>query len=368
MSQAPTPSSSEPLDVVDLLTRAGATRARAAQLLGEQVDAVDAQLVADVVRAHGRVGDTLALRGALVEACALLRAFDAFEREFLSLDEVARGLALQSARTDAFAGFGEARVTLRTMSELLGRAGAMPPGALRGQLELLHRDVRAWLEEELLGDGAEAAPAHAASVVDPRVEHRIEEPARALAAHRLVDELRDGAAGHPVTGILGAAWIRGWSAVPIAGEQLGDGDPDELDRLAAALDSLKPRPRELVQVDLRRQPRWRVSGRDVVIGEGLRRSWSLPATRAGLDLVAAERGGWCVLATADLQFAVVEGAGHHGLLGPTDFVTVASGAPPLEAVARFREHVESLAYGDEDPPEDLLAVATRFGRLRRRSR
>lgn len=355
------------LDVVEVLTRAGATRARAAALLGEQLDEVDGQLVADVLRAHGRVGDTLALRGALVEACALLRALDAFERQLVTLDELGSGVALQSARTGRFAGFGEARVVLRTVGELLDRAGSMPERALRAQVELLHRDVRTWLEAQLLGDGAATAGPASGVAGDVREPHRIAEPSAARTAHELVDELREGAAGHPVTGILGAAWIRGWSAVPVAGDHVGE-EPEELDRLAAALDVLDPRPRELLQIDLRRQPRWRVTGRELRIGDGLRRSWSLPADRAGLQLAAAERLGWCVLATTDLAFAIVEGAGHHALLGPTEFVTAACDASPLEAVARFREHVESLAEPGEDPPEDLLLVAERFGRLRRRSR
>ena len=93
----------------------------------------------------------------------------------------------------------------------------------------------------------------------------------------------------------------------------------------------------------------------------------MPVTAGSLRAVAATRTRWCVLTTPDLDFAIVEGAGHHALLGPAPLVTTACAVPPLEAIARFREHVEELA-GDDDPPAELLAVAQSFGRLRRRSR
>ena len=113
--------------------------------------------------------------------------------------------------------------------------------------------------------------------------------------------------------------------------------------------------------------RWRIVGAQVRVGDHLRRSWELPADHEGLALAATERPGWTIITNPDLSFAYVEGSGHHALLGPTDMVERACGMSVLEAVATFREHVESLAV-DGEPPQDLLEVATDFGRLRRRSR
>lgn len=366
---------SRTFDVLDVLTRAGDARERLADALGEQLDAIDALLVSDVLRTAARVGDTLDLRRALVQLCALLRALDAAERELITLDELRAGLALHAARSDRFEHFADARVVLRTLAELLERdTPATGETALRGQVALLHAELRAFAYEQLTGSphgelAAGAGEARTTQQIDPRADTLVTSPDAARANHELVDELLHGARHHPVTGLLGAAWVRGWSAVPLAGEQLGEDDDHELDRLADALLVLdNGAPRELVQVDLRRQPRLHLDGRTLTLGDGLRRSWTLPASRDGLALAACERPGWCVLATDDLAFAIVEGAGHHALLGPTPFVTAACGMSPLEAVARFREHVESMAGEDEDPPADLLEVAERFGRLRRRSR
>jgi hypothetical protein len=363
------------LDVLDVLTRVGAARDVASAHLGEQLDEVDALLVSDVLRTAGRVGETIELRRALVSLCALVRAIDAALQDRITLEELRAGLALHAARTDRFARFADARVLLRTLEELLGRdtptSGLV---ALRGQVGILHRDLHTFLVEQLTGsiDGALPSATVPTRPPDPRAGHEVVDPLGARAAHDLVDELLHGARDHPVTGLLGAAWIRGWSAVPILGEQVGE-DPAELDRLAAAFTLLEPVPTTLVQVDVRRQPRWRLDGRALVLGEGLRRSWRLPATRSGLALASIERRGWSVVASDpdDLSFAIVEGAGHHALLGPPPFVAAACGVDsPIQAVARFREQVEQLAEldGTDEPPADLLEVAERFGRLRRRSR
>ncbi|MCW2928469.1 MAG: hypothetical protein JWM86_2437 [Thermoleophilia bacterium] len=369
-------------DVVEVLTRADAARdafcARMAQLGEARERTLDAQLVSDVLRADGRVGDTLETRRALVELCALLRAIDATERGRIELAELRRGLELHAGRTGRFAEFHDARVLLRTLGELLDHPsvadGGDAPG-VRAQLALLHRELRAWAIEQLTGSadghvgharsGERAAPA-SAELLDPRAPWRVRDRAARVANDGLVHELLQGAQGHPVTGLLGAAWIRGWSAVPIAGEQLGE-VAGSLDRLAAALEHLDPRPMTLVQVDRLRSPRWTLEGARIRVGDHLRDSWALPATGAGLELAAGERRGWSILTTDQLAFAVVEGAGHHALLGPRGFVEVALGVGVLDAMAEFREHVESLAV-DGEPPEDLLEVATSFGRYRRRSR
>ncbi len=365
------------LDVLDVLTRVGAARDVASAHLGEQLDEVDALLVSDVLRVAGRVGETIELRRALVSLCALVRAIDAALQDRITLDELRAGLALHAARTDRFAQFADARVLLRTLEELLTRD--TPPGgiaALRGQVGILHQDLHAFLIEQLTGSADGMLPTigvtDSTRTQDPRTPYAIDDPRGARAAHDLVDELRHGARDHPVTGLLGSAWIRGWSAVPILGEQLGE-DPAQLDRLAVALELLEPSPTTLLQIDLRRQPAWRLDGRDLVLGSGLRRSWELPASRSGLAIAAGERRGWCALASGSSEpsFAIVEGAGHHALLGPPTFVAAACGVDsPIQAVARFREQVEQLAEldGTDEPPADLLDVAERFGRLRRRSR
>jgi hypothetical protein len=361
------------LDALDVLTRAGASRERVSSELGEQLDDVDAALVGDVLRASGRVGETLQLRRSLVQLCALVRAVDAAEQQLITLDDLASGLALHAARSDRFEHFDDARVLLRTLAELLARdtpdSGRQ---ALRSQVAILHRQLREFLLEQLTGSADGSMPTGAADtleIADPRAAFVVSDPVAVRRNHELVHELLHGADDHPVTGILGAAWRRGWSAVPIVGELPGESDADEPARLADALELLDPAPHELVQVDLRSQPRWHLDGTTMRVSDGLRRSWHLPPTLHGLQLATTERPSWCVLTTSDLQFAIVEGAGHHALLGPTAFVTAACAAPPLETVARFREHVEQLAGGEhDDPPADLLEIATRFGRLRRRSR
>jgi hypothetical protein len=354
-------------EVIDVLTRAGEARDAFAASVGDAAADADAQLVSDLLRTSGRVGDTLETRRALVELCALVRAIDATEQGRIELEELRAGLDLHAARTDRFAEFHDARVLLRTLAEVL--SAPRDPQAMRAQVSFLHLELRDWLLEQLTGDAngeLEAPPVETTSIDDPRLPFRTTQRADRIAADALVTELLQGAQHYPVTGLLGAAWRRDWSAVPIAGEMLGD-DPAELPRLAAALELLVPAPQLLVQVARRRPARWRVSGRTVHVGDHLRSSWHLPATLAGLRLAATERDGWTILTTPELAFAYVEGAGHHALLGPAAFVEAACGMLPLEVVARFREHVEALAI-DGEPPEDLLEVATSFGRLRRRSR
>ena len=105
----------------------------------------------------------------------------------------------------------------------------------------------------------------------------------------------------------------------------------------------------------------------IVVGDGLRRSWQLPATPEGLALAAIEDRYRSVLTTFDLDFALVEADEHRVLLGPRDFVEEALGVPPLEAIAEFREEADALGP-DEETPHPLQAVAQTYGRLRRRSR
>ncbi len=357
-------------DVVDVLTRAGESRDVLLALLDDEAVDLDAHLVSDVLRATGRVGATLETRSALVELCTVLRAIDATTSGRIGLDELRSGIELHAARTDRFASFHDARVLLRTLDEVLDPGRIQhDERATRSQVELLHRELHDWMVEQLVGtDAHDAKPAVDAPVTDPRAACEVTDPQAQRAAHELVEELLFGAREYPVTGLLGAAWRRDWSAVPVAGERIGD-DPDAAGRIATAFAEHLPGVTYVLQVDRHLPSRWTVHGRTLEVGDGLRRAWRLPVTRDGIALAMIEDRARSVLVTEHLEMAIVEGVDHHAVLGPSAFVEAVVDAPPLHAIARFREHVESLVdLDDGDPPTHLLDVATSFGRLRRRSR
>ncbi|MCW2922736.1 MAG: hypothetical protein JWM98_140 [Thermoleophilia bacterium] len=359
-----------PWSAVEVLTRAGSARDGFRAAIGTDVE-VDARLVSDLLRVSGRVGATLETRRALVELCGLVRAMDAAEAGRIDPGELRRGLEVHSGRTDGFAQFHDARVLLRTLAEVLGagRAEADDPRPVLAQLAWLHRDLRCWLLEQLTGDAGgqvtAPAPAPAAAVADPREPWRIAAPEERRRADARVEDLLHGAAHHPITGLLGAAWVRGWYAAPVPGDRLGD-DRAELARMATAAVAFGWD--HVLQVARARPPRWTLDGDRLRVGDDLRPSWRLPATADGLALAARERPGPTIVTSFDDAFAYVEADGHHLVLGPADVVEAIVGATPLEAIAAFRDHVDSLADEDGDPPSDLLAVAMACGRLRRRSR
>ncbi|MEO6867687.1 MAG: hypothetical protein ABI200_06670, partial [Gaiellales bacterium] len=313
----------EQFDAIELLTRNSDARERFLAQLGEGPD-IDAQLVADVLRVGGRVGATLQTRRALVELCALVRAIDAAVNRRIDLFELRAGLSIHAARTDDFESFHETRVLLRTLAELLADERRFADGAdgpLRSQIAYLDGELRSWLVEQLTGSADETAPAADPApppAADPREPFRAQGEER-RAADALVTELLEGARHHPVTGLLGAAWVRAWSAVPISGDRLGD-DPGELKRLLDALPSLDPSPTSLVQINRMRSARWTLDGRTLTLGDQLRDGWVLPASMDGLQLAAAERLGPTTITTFDLAFAYVEADGYHALLGPRSFV------------------------------------------------
>jgi hypothetical protein len=375
------PRTAPSFDVLDVLTRAGDERDALLAMLDDPAADIDSHLVSDVLRSTGRVGAALETRPALVELCAVLRAIDAATSGRIALTELRSGIEVHAARTDRFAAFHDARVLLRTLDELLADPARLEldERATRSQVALLHRELQAWMEDELLGSAAaglaDPAPGSASTSdapADPRAAFAITDPVERRAAHDAVDELLHGARHHPVTGLLGAAWMRDWSAVPVAGERIGE-DAGELERILEAVRVLGPVVTHVLMVDRRAQPRWHVEGRTVVVGDGLRLAWRLPATADGLRHLALEDRARCVLTTPDLAFAIVEAVDHHAVLGPAAFVEAACDATPLQAIARFREYVEDLAEdtdssGVGEPPEHLVEVATSFGRLRRRSR
>jgi len=356
-------------DTLDVLLRSGDARTTflaSVGAAGEGAD-VDPRLVSDVLRVTGRVGATVRTRGALVGLCAILRALDAALDGRIDVRELRDGMALHSARTDDFAAFEAARVLLRTISEVLRDEGrvATSPRAVRAQLALLDADLRSWMVAELLG----TEPHERADVGGIRAAPRwqVEDREARAANDAIVEELFHGSSYGPVSGLLGAAWVRDWRAVPLVGERL-DEVPGAAGRILAAASSLEGACDALLRIDRSRSPRWFVEGTTIRTGDGLRPSWAFPASPEAFEAVlGGDRRGWSVLTTRDLHFAIVEAAGHHAVLGPAAFVEVACGAPPLECIARFREHVEALAVEDEPPP-DLLDVATSFGRFRRRSR
>lgn len=359
-------------DVIDVLTRADGDRTGAAAAVGEAIDSLDALLVSDVLRHCARVGSAQADLPTLVASCALTRSVDAFLQQLIDVHDLRNGLMMHARRTDEFMDFGAARVTLRTMCEVLQHADASP-AACRHQLALLDAHLREWLITELTGSATAAMPSadpptSAASALD---SWRVTDAETARTLHDLVDEVLHGAQGYPATGLLGTAWRRGWSAVPLVGDMFGDEDAGEAARLANAIGVLDDAPTSAALINMHSEPSWHLDRRAMIIGDGLRASWLLPPAGDALQLAAAssQRRGWAMLSTPELHFALVERSGYHALLGPRRFVEAACGAPPLEIVARFRQYVDELdADDDGEAPTELLEVATRFGRLRRRAR
>ncbi|MBC7460274.1 MAG: hypothetical protein H7287_02830 [Thermoleophilia bacterium] len=367
--------------VLDVLTRSGAERDHFITALDATVD-TDVALVSDVLRVTGRVGAARANRTTLVELCALLRALDAWETGTITLAELGRGLDAHAARTDDFERFGSARVDLRTLEELLMRARehehalddtvnplarAVAERPVRSQVAFLHASLRAWLIEELTGsvDGAlPAAPAAAAlGAADPDV---VEDTERLRSYNALAEELLTGTAYFDFLGLLAAAWRRGWSAVPRHHERLGDDGP-ELRRFITALRDLGEE--EFVEVDLAPRARWQLAGGRIVVADGLRRVALRPLDATGIAAAIAERPAHALFTSPDGSFAYLEGDEHHVVAGPHAFVEAVCGAPPGEAPAAFRDYVEARAGADDDdPPQHLVQVAERYGRLRRRGR
>lgn len=351
-------------DVLDVLTRSGAARdAFHAQLAGEPD--VDAALVSDVLRTTGRVAATRETRSTLVALAVILRSLDAFAREQVDVTELHAGLELHASRTDRFASFGSARVVLRTMLELLEHAvrGRGSGAVATSQVALLDEELRAWFRDELVGSGPDPTRAPAGATPDPRAARRVTDAAEAARIDSAVRELLDPPEVQFFRGLPGSCWKRGWVAVPIAGEQLGD-DPGELVPLHAALHAIGVA--RIVQIDLPPAPRWHVDGLTVEVLSGVRPAYAFAADAAGIAAAAVPRRALAVLTSPDVDFAFVERDEHHVVAGPLPFIRAFLGDTPVsEANARFRTWVEELA-GDDEPPEHLLEAATNFARASRR--
>lgn len=350
--------------VLDVLTRSGDERDAFHALLAGEPE-VDAALVSDVLRASGRVSATRETRSTLVALAGILRSLDAFARGAIEATELHAGLDLHASRTDRFASFGSARVVLRTMLELLEHAvaGRGSGRVAREQVALLDAELRSWFEAELLGRVAAPPTGAATTAIDPRGAHRLADVAEAARLDEAVRELLDPPQMQFFTGLAGACWTRGWVAVPIAGEQLGE-DPAELAALVGALRAVGIR--RVVQLDLSVAPRWRIEGSSVVVLAGVRSSYTFHVDDAGMAAAAAPRRALAVLTTSELEFAYVERDEHHVVAGPLEFIRAFLGDTAVsEANARFRTWVEELA-DDDDPPEHLLEAATNYARASRR--
>lgn len=375
--------SARSFDAIAVLTRSG--RERDAFCAAVTVDGgrIDAQLVADVLRVSGRVSSTLGTRRALVELCALVRALQSFVDGSITASELASGMAVHAGRTERFAAFDEARVLLRTVEEVLD-GGRRSGRAVVEQIRLLHASLHEWLVDELVGaggEGSQAGPAvggmaspasgrtNGSEASSTALVSVVADPVARRRAHDLAQDLLHGADGYPLPGLAGAAWRRGWTAVPIAGDALDEQDARGPERFVAALASLPEPPDRILRITRRRSPAWRLDAdRRLHPGDGLRDAAAAPCTPAGLTaLLDDAHRGWCIFTTDDLALACVEGAGHHVVLGPSAAIDIACGGTALDAVARFREHVESLAVDGEGPPPDLLEIATTLGRVRRRA-
>ena len=350
--------------VLDVLTRSGAARDGFVAAIDDTVD-TDAGLVSDVLRVAGRVGETLATRRALVELCAVVRALDSCLAGDIELAELARGVAVHAARTDGFAHFDEARVLLRTLDELLARAAAPDANerALRSQVAWLDGELRSWLLEQMTGSPTGTLPTPTASAA-PMPPTLVSDLARVRASNELTDDLLANARFHDVRGLAAAAWVRGWSAVPRAGERLGD-DPDEAARLLAAL--LDIGTHELLHVDLAPRARWHLHGDQLHVADGLRTVAAHTVADDTLAALTVDRPAHGLFTDDAGSFALLEADDHHVVAGPRPFVEAVCGCTVGEALAAFREHVEERA-GDDEPPPELLLVAQRYGRLRRRGR
>lgn len=362
---------SRTLDALDVLTSAGAARDAVSAAVDLDGPALDALLVSDLLRSTGRVGEALHTRAALVELCALVRALDAARARRIGLEDLLVGVRMHATRTDHFAAFHEAGVLLRTVLEVLEHGlGRHDEGPVRSQLAYLHRELRGWLLTQLTGspDGQVGQPLPTPPAPDPRAPWLLRDGDLRRRCHEFAEDLLHGARDRPVTGLLGAAWVRGWSAVPVPGDLFGEERAAQarLDLALSALDG--GRPRRLVQVERALGPRWRLEGTRMSVCPRSRRAWSLPPDPDGIAALAGGDGrGWTIITSERLDFAIVEDAGHHALLAPRPVADVLCGEPVLSAMARFRDYVEALEV-DGEPPADLLEVAERFGRYRRRAR
>ncbi|MCW2962116.1 MAG: hypothetical protein JWM90_2503 [Thermoleophilia bacterium] len=357
------PTDQPAFDVYEVLTRVRGAREEFVQLVGTDGE-IDAALVSDVLRENGRVSETRAYHRELAELCAVLRAIDANRAGLIDLADLQRGIAAHGARTDQFERFHEARVLLRTIEEVLALRDEAPARAVEAQVSYIHEELEEWLLAELRGVvGAVDALSSIEPPRRPGDALRITDPIERAAIDAQATELIDGAAHHPVTGLAGAAWVRGWAAVPVASDLLSD-DEAAPPRLAAALRELGVERAALV---VRTAPlRWELRGSAVIPGDGLRPSYAASTSDEGIHALTSLPRGAAILTDLEGTFAVLEGVDHHVIAGPRAFVEQALGRSVNEAFGAFREFVESLALEGE-PPEDLLEAARRYGRLRRRS-
>jgi hypothetical protein len=343
-------------DALLILSEAGAERDAVAEALGHEPD--DSELIRAVLRSAGGPGRDRGSVDALARLAAVIRAAQAAVDGRIDLDELRNGLHAHARATGDFHRLGPARSLVRTAKELLADESLEPRRVLR-QVELLQQQLCTSLAEQLLGsdgsDGGEPTPI----ATDPATEFRVTDQARVRELDALVDEWLDPDLGDARR----ATWIRGWSAVPIAGGLLGD-DEQELARLTAPLDDAGAT--ELIRVKLTRPSRFIARGRDIVIGDGLRIASEYPVSHDGVRQATHGDRGRCLFTDAHVSFVILEDDEFHVVAGAPAVVEAICGCPATDALAAFREYVESIT-DDDIAPERLLAAAHRFGHGRRRN-
>jgi hypothetical protein len=156
------------------------------------------------------------------------------------------------------------------------------------------------------------------------------------------------------------AWRRGWRVVPI----LVDAVPAEL---------CTGRLGDLVVTTVAPPRAWWIEGEDLVMPATVERPcWRIDAaadatTAAGI--YAATDRPRLVATLGEDRAWWIEAPDHVLLLAAPSDVELLLGQPASHLIAAFRERVEAVATDDGDePPEQLLHVADRCGRLRLRSR
>lgn len=358
--QIPTPA--QAFEVLDVLAEAGPERDRFCAAIGDP-GCDDEGLIRATLAASGRPlspGLERAGVAGVSQLAALARAVRACVDARIDLEELRAGVAAIAAASANFDRLGPARALARTVAELLAGDG-LPARAVRRQLAVLHDHLRAELAEQLVGDPHGIALVRSPTSSDAwRDQYRILDHERRDAADRCASEWLDEAAG----GARRASWVRGWAAVPVSGEQFGE-DPAEQLRLAEALAMTTAS--ALIQVKLARPSRYLVQGTRATVQDQVRRAYEFPPDVAGARRATSGDRGQCLFTTPDEQLVVLELEDHHLVSGPVRVVELICGRSAPEAFAAFREHVESLATDDDDPPEHLLDAARRYGHGRRRS-
>ena len=352
-------------DALDVLARAGDARDAFCSHVGGHGD--DIGLIRALLGSGSGSSDRAAV-DALVELAAVVRALEAFATGRVDLDELRSGMRLRSRVTRSFERLGPARAMLRTVDDLLVDK-ELDQRRVAAQLRVLHGHLHDSLRAQLTGCDHEpgvdvssdatdkAVPADGSNESPLDVDDALAERFDALAR-----ECAEGPPNYRGGGLRAFAWVRGWIAVPVASEQLGD-DPAELERVARVLESVGAT--HVVRVERTPRSRYEVAGTSVTVGSNMRRSREFEPTIDDLRRASGGTRRHCVFTTRNEDLVYVEDDDHHVIAGPRELVEAICGCSVGEALGAFHEHVEALAVDDE-PPEELAELARAYGRMRRR--